>query len=150
MNVVRVAVSLLGIAVALGAGGAVRADDRDDRHHHKWRGPNYADWYAPCKYEYKAGRRGFKEEYKCGRPADGYRTERRPVVIWQPAPVPYGPYEIAPATGPYVHAVPTRSFETAQGQYCREYYRTVTIGGRPQQVYGTACYMPDGSWQIVD
>ena len=38
----------------------------------------------------------------------------------------------------------------AADQYCREYTKTVTIGGRQQQAYGTACYQPDGSWEIVD
>lgn len=34
--------------------------------------------------------------------------------------------------------------------YCREYTKTVSIGGRAEQAYGTACYRPDGSWEIVD
>jgi surface antigen len=25
----------------------------------------------------------------------------------------------------------------------------VTVGGRAEQAYGTACRQPDGSWQIV-
>lgn len=33
--------------------------------------------------------------------------------------------------------------------YCREYTRTVTVGGYSQEAYGTACYEPDGSWRIV-
>ena len=33
--------------------------------------------------------------------------------------------------------------------YCREYTRTVYIGGRTQDAYGTACLQPDGSWMIV-
>ena len=38
----------------------------------------------------------------------------------------------------------------ATGQYCREYQQTVTIGGRTEQAYGTACRKPDGSWQVVN
>ena len=34
--------------------------------------------------------------------------------------------------------------------YCREYQRTITVGGMMQNGYGTACYMPDGSWKITD
>lgn len=34
--------------------------------------------------------------------------------------------------------------------YCREYSGPVRIGGRIEQSYGTACLMPDGSWQIMD
>lgn len=32
---------------------------------------------------------------------------------------------------------------------CREYTRTIYIGGQAQQGVGTACLQPDGSWQIV-
>lgn len=37
----------------------------------------------------------------------------------------------------------------ARADYCREYTRTVTIGGRAQDAYGTACQQSDGSWMIV-
>lgn len=33
--------------------------------------------------------------------------------------------------------------------YCREYTRTVNVGGMTQDAYGTACLQPDGSWMIV-
>ena len=35
------------------------------------------------------------------------------------------------------------------GAYCREYQTTVTVGGRDQEAYGTACQQPDGSWKVV-
>ena len=35
-------------------------------------------------------------------------------------------------------------------RYCREYTRSITIDGRLQSGYGTACYQPDGSWEIVN
>ncbi len=47
-----------------------------------------------------------------------------------------------------VAAIPAHAYETA-APYCREYIRTVTIGGRTQQAYGTACLQPDGAWKIV-
>ncbi len=34
--------------------------------------------------------------------------------------------------------------------YCREYTRTVYIGGAARQAYGTACLGPDGAWRIAD
>ncbi len=34
------------------------------------------------------------------------------------------------------------------GSYCREYNQGVTVGGRTQPSYGTACMQPDGSWKI--
>lgn len=36
------------------------------------------------------------------------------------------------------------------GDYCREYTRTVTIGNRREEAYGTACLQPDGQWRIVN
>lgn len=45
---------------------------------------------------------------------------------------------------------PTRTYETEQGRYCREYTSEALVGGQPQQVYGTACRQPDGSWEIID
>ena len=36
------------------------------------------------------------------------------------------------------------------GDYCREYTRTVVIGGRVHEAYGTACLGPDGAWRIAD
>lgn len=44
---------------------------------------------------------------------------------------------------------PTRTIESADGP-CREYTLDARIGGRTEQVYGTACRQPDGSWRIVD
>src|ERR671924_2143271 len=32
---------------------------------------------------------------------------------------------------------PVRTYQTASGQPCREYTQTITIGGEPQQSYGT-------------
>ena len=44
---------------------------------------------------------------------------------------------------------PTRTYQTGQGQYCREYQETVMVGGESQDAYGTACRQPDGSWRVV-
>jgi surface antigen len=54
-----------------------------------------------------------------------------------------------PDNGHSGSVTPTKTYQTAQGQYCREYQQTVTVGGESQQAYGTACRQPDGSWQIV-
>jgi surface antigen len=45
---------------------------------------------------------------------------------------------------------PTRTYESANGQYCREYQQTITVGGETQDAYGTACRESDGSWRIID
>jgi hypothetical protein len=56
---------------------------------------------------------------------------------------------VNPDTGDSGTVVPVRTFETDQGQPCREYQRTIIIGGRKEQGYGTACRQPDGTWRIV-
>jgi surface antigen len=43
---------------------------------------------------------------------------------------------------------PTKTYQAASGQYCREYRQEIIVGGEKQQAYGTACRQPDGSWQI--
>jgi len=44
---------------------------------------------------------------------------------------------------------PVRTYQTASGQNCREYQQAVTIGGKTESAYGTACRQSDGSWKIV-
>lgn len=43
----------------------------------------------------------------------------------------------------------TRDGQDQSGRECREYQTTVTIGGKQEQAYGTACRQPDGSWKTV-
>jgi len=54
-----------------------------------------------------------------------------------------------PDTGHSGAFTPTRTYQAAEGQYCREYIQTVRIGGQEQQAYGTACRQPDGTWMII-
>jgi surface antigen len=53
-----------------------------------------------------------------------------------------------PDTGNYGTVTPLRTTE-ANGNVCREYQQTITVGGQTQEGYGTACRQPDGSWRIV-
>ncbi|WJW74288.1 RT0821/Lpp0805 family surface protein [Thiohalobacter sp. IOR34] len=55
-----------------------------------------------------------------------------------------------PDTGASYTVTPTRTYEAGDGRYCREYISQASIGGQEQQVQGTACRQPDGSWKIVD
>lgn len=52
-----------------------------------------------------------------------------------------------PDSGVQYQVTPTSTYETAQGP-CREYTMDALIGGKKQQVYGTACRQADGSWKI--
>ena len=55
-----------------------------------------------------------------------------------------------PNTGNYGTVTPVRDGTSSSGSYCREFQQTVTIGGKTEEAYGTACRQPDGSWQIVN
>ena len=53
-----------------------------------------------------------------------------------------------PDSGNSGSITPTKTYQLASGQYCRQYHQTITIGGEPQTAYGTACRQADGTWQI--
>jgi surface antigen len=44
---------------------------------------------------------------------------------------------------------PQRAYRRDDGRTCREFQQTVTIDGRTERAYGTACRQSDGSWKIV-
>ena len=54
-----------------------------------------------------------------------------------------------PDSGNRGTVTPTQTYQKNDGRYCREFTQTVTVGGRTQEAYGTACRQPDGSWQII-
>lgn len=53
-----------------------------------------------------------------------------------------------PETGNYGTVTPVREGRTQNGAYCREFQQTVTIGGKTESAYGTACRQPDGTWKV--
>ena len=54
-----------------------------------------------------------------------------------------------PESGNYGAITPVRDGRSASGAYCREFQQSITIGGKREQGYGTACQQPDGTWRIV-
>ena len=54
-----------------------------------------------------------------------------------------------PNTGNSGVVVPTREGRSTNGEYCREFQQTITVGGKTEQGFGTACRQPDGTWKIV-
>lgn len=55
-----------------------------------------------------------------------------------------------PQSGNYGTYTPVRDgYDQSSGSYCREYQTTVTVGGRTENAFGTACRQPDGSWKVV-
>jgi surface antigen len=53
-----------------------------------------------------------------------------------------------PDSGASGTVTPVKTYQSAQGQYCREYQQTVSVGGKTEQAYGTACRQPDGAWKV--
>ena len=46
-------------------------------------------------------------------------------------------------------ATPTRMFQQANGNYCRDYNQALIVKGQPVSAKGTACRDSDGTWHIV-
>jgi surface antigen len=55
-----------------------------------------------------------------------------------------------PESGNQGSITPTREGQATSGSYCREYQQTITVDGKTERAYGTACRQPDGSWKIVE
>lgn len=53
-----------------------------------------------------------------------------------------------PDNGRYGEIVPSKPYKRGASD-CRDYTHTVYMDGRPQQMRGTACRNPDGTWQNV-
>lgn len=58
----------------------------------------------------------------------------------------------APAAPPPAEqtAAPAAQAPKAQPGDCRDFEKTVEIGGEARTVTGRACMQPDGSWKVVD
>lgn len=54
-----------------------------------------------------------------------------------------------PQSGNSGTITPAAPYQNSNGQYCREFSQKITVGGKTESGYGTACRQPDGSWQIV-
>lgn len=57
---------------------------------------------------------------------------------------------INPDSGHQGTVTPQPAYKNQDDQYCREFTQTVTIAGKTEEAYGTACRQPDGSWRIVN
>jgi surface antigen len=55
-----------------------------------------------------------------------------------------------PQSGNSGTITPVRDGYSSSNRYCREYQQTITVGGRRETAYGTACQSPNGDWQIID
>jgi surface antigen len=55
-----------------------------------------------------------------------------------------------PDTGNGGSYTPQAAYKDSNGKYCREYQQNITVGGRTETAYGTACRQPDGTWKVVN
>jgi surface antigen len=51
--------------------------------------------------------------------------------------------------GTQAEVTPTRMFQQANGNYCRDYTQSLIVKGQPISAKGTACRDSDGTWHIV-
>lgn len=54
-----------------------------------------------------------------------------------------------PDSGHSGTVTPVRTYQTADGKNCREFQQAVTVGGKTEKAYGTACRDENGNWKIV-
>jgi len=48
------------------------------------------------------------------------------------------------------HVVTTKEGKNSSGLTCREFQQEITVGGKTEQAYGTACLQADGAWKIIE
>ncbi|MGE0754683.1 MAG: RT0821/Lpp0805 family surface protein [Alphaproteobacteria bacterium] len=75
------------------------------------------------------------------------QTSQRALETGQPGTA--FPWE-NPQSGNYGTITPNKYYQNSYGDYCREYSQSITVGGRTEKAYGTACRQPDGTWKIVE
>lgn len=146
--------ALFAVAAGIALAPAAQADSfsfsysSGGWHQRPWYGPGPRH-YGPPPRHYGYGYSYYSPRYY-GPPAYAPR-----VVVVNPPPVAYysPPPPVMYAPSPYgqISAVPASPvYQTAGGQYCREYQAGVTVNGMQQPSYGTACLMPDGAWRVVN
>jgi len=84
------------------------------------------------------GRSMDKLDQRCTGQILEYTPDRQPVE-W-----------VNPDTGRLYRTTPLETYQAEGGQYCREYITEAAIGGKTEQIYGTACRQADGSWKMVE
>ncbi|NKC14305.1 MAG: glycine zipper 2TM domain-containing protein [Gammaproteobacteria bacterium] len=55
-----------------------------------------------------------------------------------------------PESGRVGTVTPVRTYQRADGSYCRDYEQTIESGGRIELANGTACRGADGTWRVVN
>lgn len=81
-----------------------------------------------------------------GRSMDG-NDRARVAQAFESAPTGQSTQWVNPDSNNQYAVTPTRTYQSA-GAPCREYTMRAVVGGRPDDVRGTACRQPDGSWRV--
>ncbi len=55
---------------------------------------------------------------------------------------------VNPDSGTTYSVTPTHTYDSGNGTPCREFTMDAYVGGKGEQVYGTACRQADGSWKM--
>ena len=54
-----------------------------------------------------------------------------------------------PDSGNSGSITPTKTYQTEDKTYCREFTQTINVGGKSEEAFGTACRQPDGTWKLL-
>ena len=81
--------------------------------------------------------------------ADKAKLERTHQQALESSPVGKTAQWRNPDSGNHGTITPVKTYETSQGQYCREFQQTITVGGETKKAFGKACRQPDGHWMIT-
>lgn len=53
-------------------------------------------------------------------------------------------------SGAFYHDTPVKNMSVQCNSYCHAHSTTAMVAGKKQQIYGTACRQPDGSWRMMN
>ncbi len=55
-----------------------------------------------------------------------------------------------PNSGHSGQVTPTKTYQVATGEHCREYEHEIDVDGKREVLKGTACRQSDGSWRVIN
>ena len=57
---------------------------------------------------------------------------------------------VNPDSGHSGTITPVKTYQTNEGTNCRDFNQTLNVDGQVEEMQGTACRQPDGTWKIVN
>jgi surface antigen len=78
------------------------------------------------------------------RVTQAYQNPRVPMMAQ-----PQAPYQQQPYQGDAELKLGKTFSDPSTGEYCREFQHRAKVGGKIQQLFGTACQQPDGTWKVI-